>query len=324
MQYRELGLSGIKASVVGIGTWQMGGWRWGGTEEKSSINTLHAALDTGINLVDTAPAYGRGLSEEIVGKAIKDRRDKVILATKCGLIWHADQGTFFFEQAGGPINKYLGPESIKYEIEQSLNRLQTDYIDLYQTHWQDPTTPIEATMEILLQLKTQGKIRAIGVSNANTAQMAEYKKYGLIASDQELYSMFDRQIEAENLPYCAANHISVISYAPLAKGLLSGKIGPGRIFSGDDQRAGHPRFTVGNLQRVQDLLKKFLPLTETHNINLNQLAIAWNYSQPGVTHVLAGTQKPEQAIDNAGAGDIELSPMELAFINQALVDFSWE
>ncbi|MGE5454156.1 MAG: aldo/keto reductase [Methylocystaceae bacterium] len=324
MQYRELGLSGIKASVVGIGTWQMGGWRWGGTEEKSSINTLHAALDTGINLVDTAPAYGRGLSEEIVGKAIKDRRDKVILATKCGLIWHADQGTFFFEQAGGPINKYLGPESIKYEIEQSLNRLQTDYIDLYQTHWQDPTTPIEATMEILLQLKTQGKIRAIGVSNANTAQMAEYKKYGLIASDQELYSMFDRQIEAENLPYCATNHISVISYAPLAKGLLSGKIGPGRIFSGDDQRAGHPRFTVGNLQRVQDLLKKFLPLTETHNINLNQLAIAWNYSQPGVTHVLAGTQKPEQAIDNAGAGDIELSPMELAFINQALVDFSWE
>lgn len=324
MQYRELGKSGIKASVVGLGTWQMGGWRWGGTEETNSIKTIHAAIDAGITLIDTAPAYGRGLSEEVVGKAIKDRRDKVVLATKCGLVWHADKGTFFFEQAGGPINKYLGPESIKYEIEQSLKRLQTDYIDLYQTHWQDSTTPIETTMETLLELQTQGKIRAIGVSNANPQQMAEYQKYGTIASDQELYSMFDRKLEAENQPYCQANNISVLSYAPLAKGLLSGKITPERTFSGDDQRLGNPRFTPGNLQRVQDLLEKFSPITEAHNINLTQLAIAWNYSQPAVTHVLAGTQKPDQAIDNAGAGDIQLTPGELKFINQALAEFSWE
>jgi len=241
MQYRELGKSGIKASVVGIGTWQMGGWRWGGTEEASAIKTLHAALDAGINLVDTAPAYGRGLSEEVVGKAIKGRRDQVILATKCGLVWHINKGTFFFEQQGGPINKYLGPESINYEIEQSLKRLQTDYIDLYQTHWQDATTPIEETMAVLLKLKDQGKIRAIGVSNANPEQMTEYQKFGEIASDQELYSMFDRKIEADNLPYCHTQQISMLSYAPLAKGLLSGKIGPEPVFSGYDQRLGKPR-----------------------------------------------------------------------------------
>lgn len=324
MQYRELGKSGIKASVVGLGTWQMGGWRWGGTEEASAVKTIHAAIDAGINLIDTAPAYGQGLSEEVVGKAIKDRRSQVVLATKCGLVWHVNKGTFFFEQAGGPIYKYLGPESINYEIEQSLKRLQTDYIDLYQTHWQDPTTPIEATMEVLLKLKEQGKIKAIGVSNATPEQMTEYQRYGAIASDQELYSMFDRQIETDTLPYCQANQISMLSYAPLAKGLLSGKIGPDRVFNGDDQRLGHPRFTPGNLQRVQVLLNKFHPITEAHHISLNHLALVWNFSQPGVTHVLAGTQKAEQAIDNAAAGGIMLTSAELNQINQALTNFSWE
>ncbi|MGE5381581.1 MAG: aldo/keto reductase [Methylocystaceae bacterium] len=324
MQYREIGKSGIKASVVAIGTWQMGGWRWGGTDETAAINTIHAAMDAGITLIDTAPAYGQGLSEEVVGKALKGRRHKAILATKCGLVWHVDKGTFFFQQAGGPIYKYLGPESIRYEIEQSLKRLQTDYIDLYQTHWQDSTTPIEATMETLLQLQAEGKIRTIGVSNAAPSHMKEYLKYGNIASDQELYSMFDRQVEAENQPYCNDNQISILSYAPLAKGLLSGKIGPERIFKGDDQRLGNPRFTPGNLQRVRDLLKKFDPITETHKINYTQLAIAWNFSQPGTTHVLAGTQKPEQAIDNAGAGDVRLNPSEMAMINQALAEFTWE
>ena len=140
MQQRNLGTSGLSSSVVAIGTWAIGGWRWGGTDEAESIRAIHAALDAGINFLDTAPAYGLGLSEEIVGKALKGKRDQAVIATKCGMVWHTDQGTYFLDQYNKPIHKYLGPESIRYEVELSLQRLQTDYIDLYQTHWQDITT----------------------------------------------------------------------------------------------------------------------------------------------------------------------------------------
>jgi len=291
MQYRELGHSGIQASVVAIGAWQMGGWRWGGTDEALSIKAIHAAIDNGINLLDTAPAYGMGLSEEVLGKALKGKRDKVVLATKCGLVWHVNKGTYHFDQNNQPVYKYLGPESIKYEVELSLQRLQTDYIDLCQTHWQDITTPIEETMGALLDLQKQGKIRAIGVSNATVDNIKEYQRYGMVASSQELYSMLERKIEKELLPYCRSQSISMLAYSPLAKGLLTGKIGPERQFSGDDQRINHPLFTMENRIRITAMLDQFKPIADSHNISLGQLAIAWTFSQPGVTHVLAGTQK---------------------------------
>ena len=201
MLYRKLGSSGIEVSTVGLGAWAIGGWMWGGTEEGKSIAAIHAALDRGINLIDTAPAYGLGRSEEIVGQAIHGRRDRVVLATKCGLVWDREEGQFFFHSddkgaTPGP-SKYklfrnLRPDSIRAELERSLERLSTDYVDLYQTHWPDPTTPIAETVDVLLDLKGQGKIRAIGVSNANRQQL---QAYGRIDSDQERYSLLDRQIE---------------------------------------------------------------------------------------------------------------------------------
>ncbi len=191
MRYRPLGQSGIEASVVALGAWAIGGWYWGGTDETQSIDAIHAALDAGINFIDTAPAYGLGRSETIVGKAIAGRRDQVVIATKCGVVWHTQEGKPHIQQHNKQTYRYLGAESIRYEIEESLRRLQTDYIDLYQTHWQDPTTPIEETMEALLELKEQGKIRAIGVCNATADDMERYRKLGPLDSDQEIATRKD-------------------------------------------------------------------------------------------------------------------------------------
>ena len=219
MHYRELGSSGIKASVVGLGTFAIGGWFWGGTDEKKSIEAIHASLDMGVNLIDTAPIYGFGKAEEIVGKALKGKRDKAVIATKCGLRWDTDKGEFNgYADEKSPsttpakytIHRYLGPDSITYEVEQSLRRLGTDHIDLYQTHWQEATTPIEVTMEALQKLRQEGKIRAIGVSNVTVDQL---KRYGAVASAQEKFNLLDRGIEKKGLvDYCARAGIVILSY----------------------------------------------------------------------------------------------------------------
>lgn len=246
---REIGASGIEASVVGLGTWAMGGWMWGGTDEAQSIAGVQAAIEHGVSLIDTAPAYGMGKSEELVGAAIKGRRDKVILSTKCGLAWHTNKGNHFFEQAGKPVHRYLGADSIAHEVEQSLKRLGTDYIDHYITHWQDPTTPIAETLEALEKLKTQGKIRSIGVSNVSIDDLNAYIAAGRIDAIQECYSMIDRDVETTLLSTCADNNISSLSYSSLALGLLSGKMGPERQFEGDDQRKDSPRFSIDNRKK---------------------------------------------------------------------------
>jgi len=216
---------------------------WGGTDVQKSVRSIHTSLDAGVNFIDTAPAYGLGLSERIVGEAVRGRRDKVILATKCGLVWHTGKGTFFVDQNGARIHRYLGADSIRYEVEQSLRRLETDYIDLYQTHWQDSTTPIEETMGTLLDLKKQGKIRAIGVSNCTVAQVRQYRSVGPVDAAQEQYSMLHRGLEREYLPYCAQNHMAVLAYSPLANGLLTGKVDPDRVFPEDDLRSHSPLFS---------------------------------------------------------------------------------
>ena len=169
---RRIGQSGMAASAVGLGTWAIGGWMWGGTDEAASIRAIQASIDAGISLIDTAPAYGLGRSEELVGQAIAGRRDQVVIATKCGLNWHHGKGNRFFEEAGVPVHRYLGADGIAHELEESLKRLGTDHIDLYITHWQDPTTPIADTMETLLRLKQAGKIRAIGASNLSPDELS--------------------------------------------------------------------------------------------------------------------------------------------------------
>lgn len=318
MQTRQLGKSKIEASIIGLGTWGMGGWMWGGTDEVAAIAAIHAAIDEGVNFIDTAPAYGLGLSEELVGKAIQGYRERVVLATKCGLVWHADRGNYFFTENGHPVHRYLGANSIRYEVEQSLRRLRTDYIDLYQTHWQDPTTPIAETMSTLLDLKREGKIRAIGVSNISVADLSEYQRFGVVDTAQEKFSMIDREIEDELLPYCTQHEIAMLSYSPLALGLLTGKIGSDRQFIGDDQRASDPRYSRENRERIIKMLTEIAPIAERYQKSIPQLVIAWTAHQPGIMHVLCGARNPAQAVENACAGDTHLTEDDIASINQAL------
>jgi methylglyoxal reductase len=316
MEYRPLGASGIEASVVGLGAWAIGGWLWGGTDERKSVEAIQAAIDAGINLIDTAPAYGMGLSETIVGKALAGRRGQVVIATKCGLVWHTEKGTPHISQNGKMLNRYLRPESIRYEVEQSLKRLGTDHIDLYQTHWQDETTPIEETMTTLLDLKREGKIRAIGVSNAKVEQIEAYRRVGPVDSGQEKYSMLDRNLENEYLPYALKNNLAVLAYSPMALGLLTGKVGPDREFPEDDLRHNNPRFSVESRRQVLAMLDKMRPIAEEHELTLAQLVIAWTISQPGLTHALIGARNPRQAEENAAAGTVTFSREELETLNQ--------
>lgn len=316
MQYRKLGQSGIDASVIGLGTWAVGGWAWGGTDEKLAIEAIQSSIEAGINLIDTAPVYGLGSSELIVGKAIQGRRDKVVLATKCGLVWHTTKGNHFFDEAGKPVHRYLGRESIMYEVEESLKRLGTDYIDLYQTHWQDSTTPIEETMSALLDLKAQGKIRAIGVSNAVPSEMDHYRAVGPLDSDQELFSMLDRKIESELLPYCIKNDIAMLAYSPLGLGILTGKVGVDREFNKDDWRGNHPRYTHENRRKIAEMLAEIAPIALERNLSIAQLVIAWTIMQPGVTHTLCGARTSDHALENAVAGDVVLTETELATITE--------
>ncbi len=316
MEYRPLGASGIEASVVGLGAWAIGGWLWGGADEHKSVEAIQAGIDAGINFIDTAPAYGMGLSESVVGKAVAGRRSQVVIATKCGIVWHTDKGTPFVSQNGKMLHRYLGPESIRYELEQSLKHLDTDYIDLYQTHWQDETTPIEETMGTLLDLKREGKIRAIGVSNATVEQIEAYRRVGPVDSGQEKYSMLDRKLENEYLPYALKNNIAVLAYSPLALGLLTGKVGPDREFPADDLRHNNPRFSVESRKRVLAMLDKMRPIADKQGLTLAQLVIAWTLSQPGLTHALVGARNPQQAEENAAAGNGTLSRDELETLNQ--------
>ena len=315
---RQIGNSGISASAVGLGTWAIGGWMWGGTDEARSIRAIQAAVDHGISLVDTAPMYGTGLAEEILGKALKRRRDKVVLATKCGLIWHERKGRHFFDKDGAPVHRYLGRESIIYEVEQSLRRLGTEVIDHYITHWQDPTTPIDETMAALEHLKSSGKIRSIGASNTSPDDLQAYVAAGQLDAVQEEYSMIKRDIETTHVPMCKARNVSILSYSSLALGLLSGTMGPERVFEGDDQRKDNPLFSVPNRRKVAALMAEIAPIAEAHRASLAQIVIAWTLQQDGITFALCGARNEAQAIENAGAGRIRLDDGALEMISAAM------
>ncbi|MGX5720937.1 aldo/keto reductase [Shinella zoogloeoides] len=315
---REIGRSGVRASAVGLGTWAIGGWMWGGTDEAESIAAIQASLDAGVTLIDTAPAYGLGRSEEIVGKAIAGRRDKAVIATKCGLVWHTGKGRHFFDQDGRPVHRYLGRDGIIHEVEESLRRLGTDYIDLYITHWQDPTTPVEETVSALEDLKKAGKIRAIGASNVNRPELEKYIETGSLDAIQERFSMIDREIEADLLPLTLQNDVATLSYSSLALGLLSGTIGPDRVFAGDDQRKDNPRFSVANRRKARDFSDAIRPVAERHGASIAQVVIAWTLAQPGVTFALCGARNPTQALDNARAGMLRLDHDDLAAIDAGI------
>ena len=330
MKTRPLGASGIEASVVAFGAWALGGWRWGGSDDQTSIAALHAGMDAGINFIDTAPAYGFGRGEEVVGKAIRGRRDRVVIATKCGLSWKTTKGTLFFvsdehgrNDAGQyRIHKSLDPDVVRADLEGSLRRLGTDHVDLYLTHWQDVTTPIEDTMALLLDLKKQGKIRAIGACNAKVEDLERYRSKGPLDADQERYSMLDRGLEEAPLPWCRKNNVAVLAYSPLHHGLLTGKISPEREFKEGDLRRGHASFTPENLKKTGTMIDRIRPLAERRGLTVGQLVIAWTVAQPGLTHALVGARTPQQAVENARAGDVTLDPAELESISAALAAYS--
>ncbi|MDP1661075.1 MAG: aldo/keto reductase [Phycisphaerales bacterium] len=332
MLMRPLGQSGIQASAVALGTWVMGGWMWGGADEGACVRAIHAAVDSGVNLLDTAPIYGFGQSEMVVGKAIKELgpagRDRVVVATKCGMVTTPGPGkgrVMMRSTAMGvaedghiEVSVYNGAASIVAECERSLKRLGVAHIDLYQTHWQEETTPYEETMDALLKLKQQGKVRAIGVCNATPAIMDRYRSRGELDSDQEKFSMLDRKLEAEQLPYCRKNNVAVLAYSPLALGLLTGKVGPDTAFPAGDLRRTHKRYAKDNLVRVNALLDRVRPVAAARGCTLGQLVIAWTVRQPGVTHALVGARDEKQAKENAAAGSIELSADDLATMDRAV------
>jgi len=324
MEYRKLGSSDLELSAITYGAFAIGGNMWGGNEQQDSIQSVHASLDHGVTTIDTAPFYGFGLSEELIGAAIKGKdRSKIQLLTKFGLVWDGRnnrQGEYFFdaEENGKkiPVYKYAAKESIIAEVEHSLKRLGTDYIDLLQIHWPDATTPISETMEAMEILIQSGKIKAAGVCNYDISQLKEAQQRIKLASNQVSYSMLNRGIETELLPYALENNLGIIAYSPLERGLLTGKYFQQDKLKDNDHRNGYfGQFDAG---KVKTLLGKLTPMAEEKQVSLAQLVLRWTTLQPGITIVLAGARNAEQAIANAKSIHVNLTTAELTTINEAL------
>jgi len=321
MELRQLGTSDLKIPPIMFGAWAIGGWFWGGTDDKEAAKALQASIDLGLNAIDTAPVYGFGHSERIVARAIKGRREKVIVATKCGLRWDRTDGDLHFisEDAEGKekeVHKVLKAESIIRECEWSLERLGVEVIDLYQCHWPDVHTPLEETMGALVRLKEQGKIRAIGVSNFTPEMMEACRAIAPLVSDQPKYNLLERDIEADVLPYCRKHSIGVIVYSPIGQGLLTGKVTMDRKFPRGDLRVETPWFAPRNRRRALDALEKARPIAEAHGVTLAQMTINWTIHEPGVTAAIVGARNAKQVEENAGALAFALSDDERASIRK--------
>ena len=288
MEYTNLGGSDLNVSRIGLGTWAIGGWMWGGTDEETSIETIRHAVELGVTLIDTAAVYGMGRSEEIIGKAIARHglRDKVVLATKCALNWSDDETKVWREATRARIER---------EVEDSLRRLCTDRIDLYQVHWPDPKTPMEETARAMDDLFRAGKIRAIGVSNFSPEQMDAFRATAPLHANQPPYNLFEREAGDAVLPYCARHGIGTLTYGALCRGLLSGKMTRERQFDGDDLRQSDPKFQQPRFEQylaAVDALDLFA--RERYGKDVMALALRWLLDQPGHSVALWGARRPEQ------------------------------
>jgi len=289
LDYIEILGTHIISSRIALGTWAMGGWMWGGSEDKESIRTIHAALDQGVNLIDTAPIYGYGRSEEIVGEALRQygRRESVIVATKVGLDW-----------TNGKVERNSTRQRILHEFEDSLRRLQTDYIDVYQVHWPDPLVPIEETAATLRELYDQGKIRAIGVSNYSPAEMARFSAVAPLHTIQPPYNLFEREIEDNVLPFALGRRITTLTYGALCRGLLSGAMRLDRQFAnGDMRKTADPKFQPSHFAEYLNAAAKLDAFArENYGKRAIHLAVRWLLDQPGVGVALWGARHPEQLV----------------------------
>jgi aryl-alcohol dehydrogenase-like predicted oxidoreductase len=329
MELRELGASGVKVTPVALGAWAIGGWLWGGTDDAAALAGIDRAVDLGMTTIDTAAVYGFGHSEEIVGRAVKGKRDRVQLLTKFGMRWDTDKGRDYFDSEdlqGRPIRimKYGGAESVIEECERSLRRLGTDHIDLYQHHWPDVSTPVEETMAACAKLLKQGKIRAVGVSNYTPEMMDEACAVVPLASNQPPYSMLRRDIEADVIPYCLKHQVGLLAYSPLQNGILAGRVPLDRKFPPTDIRAYSPFYTPENRRRILAFLKELEPIAHAHLASLGQVVINWTIQQPGITSALVGVRNPAQAEENAGAAAFMLTKEEIAAIDTLLAGLTLE
>jgi myo-inositol catabolism protein IolS len=298
---RTLGQSNIKITPIIMGCWQAGKAFWQDIHDEDSIKAIRAAYEAGINAFDTAPGYGEGHSERLVGRTLKDVRDKVVIATKV-------------------FSDHLRYEQVLTCCEESLKNLQTDYIDLYQIHWPSgswghPPVPIEETMRALIALKQQGKIRAIGVSNFSSTQIAEARQYGEIESVQPPYSLFWRQADDDLTPYCKEHNLTILAYSPLAQGLLSGRFTREHHFPAGEFRSHHKLCQPEHYERVQQALDRLRPIAAHHEITLSQLALAWLIARPQ-TMAIAGARTADQVVDNAKAMQVKLSLQDIENIEQ--------
>lgn len=318
----RIGTSDVSVTAITLGAWAIGGAMWGGNEAADSLAAIKASIDNGITSIDTAPIYGMGYSEELVGKAIKGYdRSQLQILTKFGMVWDQEKGDFAFERkdnAGVPrkVYKYGGYENAIREVEISLKRLQTDYIDLIQLHWPDNTTPISETMEAMQKMLDEGKVRAIGVCNYNGTQLAEAEQTVKLASDQVPYSMLKRKIETDVVPYALANGLSVIAYSPMERGLLTGKYNAASRFAADDHRNDY--FKQFDMDRVAHLTAHLAAMASGYEVSVAQLVLAWTFHQPAVAAALAGARNAAQAAENARALQIKLSDADLAQVESWL------
>lgn len=310
MNSRTLGESGLSVSPLGLGTWAMGATveTWGHVDDNESIAAINAALDAGVNLIDTAPIYGLGHAEEVVGRALRGRRNQAVLATKCGLLFPRSP------QELPP--RCLKPESVIRECEASLRRLRTEVIDLYQCHWPDPDTPISETMAALNRLREQGKIRAVGVSNFSCEQIAAAREYGPVCCLQPPLSMLQRRAAEDLLPFCQEHRMGAIVYSPLCKGLLTGKFDASSRFS--DVRARDPEFLGARYRTNLRIVEALRPIAARYQKSVGQLALQWVISRPGVTAAIMGAKRVSQVMENVGAIGWSITDEDLAEIKAIL------
>ena len=313
MRTRKLGNSDLELTTVGLGTWAIGGpgqFGWGPQNDTDSIKTIFEAVDAGVNWIDTAPLYGSGHSEKIVGKAVKQLKQTPIIATKCGLLWDNKNERI----------PCLKKDSIKKECEDSLKRLNVEVIDLYQMHWNQPAEDIEQGFEAMAKCVKDGKVRYIGVSNFTIEQIKMVQQIHPVTSLQPPYSMLTRDIEDELMPFCKDNNIGILAYSPMYRGLLTGKFNAARVaeLPAGDHRRSRPDFQEPKLSRTLELLEKLKPIARRNSRTLAQLAIAWVLRKEEVTSAIVGARKPGQIIETAPAGDWQLNTEDIKEIEELL------
>uniref|UniRef100_A0A7C3V9C4 Aldo/keto reductase n=1 Tax=Desulfobacca acetoxidans TaxID=60893 RepID=A0A7C3V9C4_9BACT len=309
MEFTQISGTDLRVSRIALGTWAIGGWMWGGTDEDQAIRTIHAALDKGVNLIDTAPVYGFGRSEQIVGKAVAQKkcRDRVVISTKTGLDWE-----------NGKVFRNCAPDFLKRNLADSLKNLQTDYVDILFVHWPDPLEPFEETARTLQQFLKDGQIRAVGVSNYSVEQIQAFQRGGPLHLVQPPYNIFEREIEPDLMPFCHQNHLTLMTYGALCRGLLSGKVTPGREYQGDDLRKIDPKFKEPRLSQYLAAVEQLDHLArERFGRSVLQLAVRWVLDH-GSDIALWGGRRPDQMDPLPGIFGWKLDKAALAAIDRIL------